>query len=232
MDVYLVNQSAQLTDQQAWNIAWALDYQARYHIGRSGWRSDVRVIFLPGGGQAKIPAGGRVLHMLDTSDQPGALGYHDENGNEVAFARVFVATSVQDGQQASEVASHELAELIADEHVNLSALTGDSKRLYAVEVGDPVQGTGYDLGAAEGRVTGVRVANFALPAYFDPRTTTEKVDFRGVLSAPFTIAPQGYMSYIDTTNFGAGWQQTLGSERTGPPAPDSDDRLVRRGVAV
>lgn len=228
MDVYLVNESTGLTDQQAWNIAWALDYQARFHIGRSGWRSDVRVIYLPGGAQARIPAGGRVLHMLDTSDQPGALGYHDEDGNEVAFARVFVATAQQDGQQASEVASHELAELIADEHVNLSALTADSKRLYALEVGDPVQGTGYDLGAPENRTVGVRVANFALPAWFDPNTKTERVDFRGVLSAPFQIAPQGYVSFIDTAQFGQGWQQQLGAERTTPPTPDQDDRLGRR----
>lgn len=228
LTVYLVNESSVLTEVEAFNIAWALNYQAQFHYGRSGWRSDVNCIYLPGGGNARIPAGGAVLHLLDTCDVAGALGYHDEDGNEVAYARVGVKTAQQNGQQPSEVASHELLELATDPNVNLAAVTGDMKRLIPIEVGDPVQGSGYDVGEPEGRPVGVKVANFALPAYFDPNTKSEKVDFRGVLKVPFTIAPQGYLSYLDLTNVAAGWKQQLGAERTTPAAPGSDDRLGRR----
>jgi hypothetical protein len=217
MDVYLVNESTTMSETDAWRMAWAIDHQARYQFGRSGWRPDVRCTFLPGGGAAKVPVGGSILHLLDTADVQGALGYHDEDGNEVPYAKVFVKTAQDAGDPVSEVASHELLELAVDPHCNLSALTGDGKRLYALEVGDPVQGTAYDVGAPEGRTTGIIVANFALPAFFDPSTKAAKVDFRGALSAPFTLTKQGYMSYVDMANASPGWQQEFGQERTAAP---------------
>jgi hypothetical protein len=217
MDIYLVNESTALSDLDAWRIAWALDYQAHYHFGRSGWRSDVRCIYLPGGGQARVPLHGMILHLLDDSDTPGALGYHDEDGNDVPYAKVFVKTAIAAGDSPCEVSSHELLELAVDPNVNLSALTGDGSRLYALEVGDPVQGTGYDVGVLEGRTTGLTVANFALPSFFDPNTKVPQVDFRGVLSAPFTMTPGGYMSYVDLTNVSAGWQQEFGQARSEAP---------------
>jgi hypothetical protein len=229
MEVYVVNESTALSDIDAWNIGWACDYQAQFHYGRSGWRSDVRCAFLPGGGQAKIPAGGSVLHFLDTADQAGALGYHDEDGNEVPYARVFVKTTQADGGVVSEVASHELLELASDPHVNLTALTGDMKRLYAVEVGDPVQGNAYDVGAPEAKVTGVAVADFALPNWFDPSTPADQpTSFRGAVKGPFALAAQGYYGYVDLTNVAAGWQQQAGAERHGAPPSDRDDRFGQR----
>lgn len=230
MDILFVNESS-LTDQEVWRIAWACDYQARFHYRRSGWRGDVRCGFLPGGGAAVIPAGASVMHLLDTADQAGALGYHDEDGNEVPFGRVFVKTTTQDGQQPSEVASHETLELATDPHINDTCPTADLKRLYAKEVGDPCQGNAYDVGAPEGRTTGVVVADFVLPNYFDPNTKPDAAtDFRGALKGPFALGPQGYFSYVDLTNVPAGWQQAVGQERTAPVTPDRDDRLGRRSV--
>lgn len=227
MNVFLVNESTVLTEAQAFNTAWALNYQATYHFGRSGWRSDVRCFYAPGGASAKIPVGTSILHLLDTSDQPGALGYHDEDGNEVPYARVFVKTIGVAG--VPEVASHELCELAADPNVNLCALTGDQKRLYAVEVGDPVQGNPYDVGAPQGRTTGIKVADFTLPSYYDPRTQPgAKTSFRGSVSGPFSIAPQGYYSYLDLTNVAAGWQQSWGAARSSAPPAEHDDRLEQR----
>lgn len=229
MDVLFVNESTVLSDIDAWQIAWACDYQARFHYGRSGWRSDVRCAFLPGGGAAVIPAGASVLHFLDTADQAGALGYHDEDGKEVPYARVFVKTTQSDGGAVSEVASHEVLELVTDPHVNLSALTGDLKRLYAVEVGDPVQGNAYDVGVVEGRTTGVVVADFTLPSYYDPTTPAdEPTSFRGSVKGAFALAAQGYYGFIDLSNVAAGWQQQVGAERHSAPPPDRDDRFGRR----
>jgi hypothetical protein len=210
MNVYLINESTVISDADAANIAGALDAQAQHDFGTSGWRPDVCCAFLAGGANAVIPAGGFLLHLLDTSDQSGALGYHDEDGNEVCYAKIFAKTAQEAGDAVSEVASHELLELAVDPHCNLSALTGDGSKLYALEVGDPVQGTGYPIGS-------LTVANFVLPAYFDPNTKSEKLDFRGVLKAPFTLTPGGYASYVDLTNVSKGWQQQFGQERSEAP---------------
>lgn len=227
MDIFLVNETTLLSDNDAFNIAWACDYQLRYHFGRAGWRSDCRCVFLPGGAKAKVPARGAILHLLDTSDQQGALGYHDEDGNEIPRAIVGVQTARQDGDAESEVASHEALELAADPNVNLAALTSDGRRLYALETADAVQGYPYDVGAPQGRTTGVTVANFVLPSYFDPNTQpAAKVDFLGRLQGPFTLAPQGYASFVDLTDLQAGWQQEFGEKRSELPA--WANRAVRR----
>jgi hypothetical protein len=229
MIVYLVNESTVVSDALAQYIAECLNYQALYHYGRSGWRSDVRCKWLSGGGSAQIPSGGSVLHLLDTSDQQGALGYHDEDGNEVPFARVFCKDTLAAGDQVSECASHELLELATDPHVNDCCLTGDGKQLWAKEVGDPCQGNGYDVGILTNTPTGIIVADFVLPNFFDPNTKSDvATDFRGALKGPFALGPQGYYSYIDMANASAGWQQKVGSERKTPPTPDLDDRVGRR----
>ena len=212
MNIYMVNESATLSDIEAARIAAALDHQGSYGFGRSGWHLTPHCFFLPGGADAKVPTGGAILHMLDTPDIQGALGYHDEDGNEVPAAKVFVQTAQQDGTTASEVASHEFLELAVDPHTNLTALTGDMSRLFALEVCDAVQGNPYPgLG-------GVILADFVLPSYFDPTTAPDAVtDYRSAIRGSFVLAPQGYSSYIDTANFGAGWQQVFGLERTSPP---------------
>src|SRR5215831_19305288 len=175
LTIYAINETTTLEEKDVFNICWAVNHQLVYHYGPS-WRSDVRLVYVPKAIGAPDPPrlhGKAVLHFLDTSDQQGALGYHDQDGNEVPSAKVFVKDAVEGGDVPSEVASHEALELATDPHVNLSALTGDGSRLYALEVGDPVQGTGYDVGqpaVGVGTPTGITVANFALPSYFDPTT--------------------------------------------------------------
>jgi hypothetical protein len=230
LDIYFVNESTHLSDTEAYNIAWGCNYQAQFQF-KPHWFIDARCIYIPGGpqGVTRIPVGAAIMHFLDNSDAPGALGYHDEAGNEVPYGRVFVETILSDNERVSEVASHETVELAADPHINLSALTGDGSRLYAYELGDPCQGNGYDVGEPEGRPTGIYVADFILPAWADPNTPASQVtDYRGALRGPFALGPQGYFSFIETANFGQGWQQAVGSERTGPVPPDKDDRVGRR----
>lgn len=221
LTIYCINEATALPEKDVFNIAWACNHQLAYHMGRAGWRSDVRCVYVPkavGVPDPTLLAGKCVLHFLDTSDQPGALGYHDSDGTEIASAKVFVKTIQESGDVVSEVASHECLELAVDPQCTYSALTGDGKRLYALEVGDPVQGTGYDVGEPEGHAVGVQVANFALPGYFDPRCNTGKIDFRGALTQPFTLTPGGYMSFIDLADMAKGWQQEFGAERSASPA--------------
>src|SRR2546430_12799717 len=107
-----------LSPKQLFNIAWSLNYQAAYHYGRSPW---VEHGYAPPGHVSLMPKGMHPpegawnLILLDTSDEQGTLGYHeDEAGSDIPFAEVFVKTSRQDGVDPCEVASHEMLEMLVD----------------------------------------------------------------------------------------------------------------------
>lgn len=213
MRVYLVNETSEVSDISAARCAAAVDHQLRHEFASTGWRSDARCYFTPGGADARVPSGGIILHLVDNMDVQGALGYHDETGNEVPYAKIGVQTAIADGQTWTEVVSHEALELVADPNVNLSALTGDGSKLFAFEVCDPCQGNPY-VG-----INGVTLADFVLPSYFDPNTGANVgTDYVGALKGPFSLATQGYYSYIEMTNPSAGWQQGFGQERVAAPA--------------
>jgi hypothetical protein len=226
--VVVANESTVLTDAQAAAIAQALQKQVSEQFGPA-WAVDAEIRALASG--AAVPSGAWILHLVDTTDQQGALGYHDEDGNEVPYARVFCKTAQAGGAAPSEVASHELLEMLADPHVSACALDLAHNRLYAWEVGDPCQGNGYDVGAPSGATTGIVVADFTLPGWMDPHTpATAATDYRGALKGPFALGSQGYVSYLDLTNVAAGWQQQLGKDRGEPPL-GLDERLSRRFAA-
>lgn len=222
--IVVVNESTILTAAQAWNIAWAGQYQVRWQFGPI-WKVAADVTLLPKG--VPVPSGAWILHLLDTADQEGALGYHDEEGNEVPYGRVFVKTAQDNGISASEVFSHELLELLIDPHVNLSAYDPKANRLIAYEVGDPAQGGAYDIGAPYNRTTGILVSDFAEPSWFDPNTPPhQKTSYRGVCTGPFKIGTGGYMSYTKTLP--PNWQQQQGEKVNPALIGDADDRVTRR----
>lgn len=221
--VVVVNESTALNDVMAWRIAWSLNYWVRWQFGPL-WKISAQVSFLPL--TVAVPVGSYILHLLDHIDQEGALGYHDEDGNEVAYGRVGVKTAQANGVTASEVASHECGELLADPHVNASAFDPKSGRLYAFETGDPAQGGAYDLGAPYGRTVGVMMANFVKPEWFDPNTHPDaQTDYRGLCTGPFALGSKGYVSYTETLP--PSWQQEMGELAT-PGLVDNDSRVARR----
>ena len=225
----VVNESTVLSDSEAAQLTQALQEQVSRQFGPA-WAVDAEVRFLARA--AAVPSGAWILHLLDTSNQAGALGYHDEDGNEVPYARVFCQTARDAGDAPSEVASHELLEMLVDPHVNAAAPDLAHNRLYAWEVGDACQGNGYDVGAPTGRTTGVVVADFVLPGWMDPHTpAATATDYRAALSGPFVLGPKGYVSYLDLNDVAKGWQQQLGKERGELPL-GIDERLTRRRHAV
>lgn len=225
--VAILNEASEISDNMAGRIGWALRYQLYYHFAPV-WKSWANVKNLPKG--ASIPSDAWVLALLDNADQEGALGYHDESGAEAPFARVFCKTAREGGIAPCEVASHELLEMLLDPHVNFTALDEKHKRLYPVEACDACQGNGYGVGAAGNQLT---VADFLLPNYFDPKTKPSTItDYRDALKGPFSLAREGYYSYIDLTNYAAGWQQKVGAEYKGERPVDLDDRLSRRNQTM
>lgn len=225
--IVVVNESSVLNTNQAWNIAWALNYWVRWQMGPL-WKVGAQVSLLPSGVQ--VPSGSWILHLLDFIDQIGALGYHDENDKQVPYGRVGVRTSQEAGVSASEVACHEIGELLVDPHVNMSAFDPKAGRLYATEIGDPAQGGAYDLGAPYGKTTGIVMSNFVKPEWFDPMTpATAITDYRGMCTGPFGLGKGGYVSY--TTSLPPSWQQEMGEDAT-PALVDADTRVARRRLAA
>lgn len=182
------------TGDQLANTVWSARYAALFMFNRSPWVehdyvgpvSDVKL-------GAPIPAGAWVLELLDTSDQPGALGYHEgqsriskagpsgvhsergialhpATGAEIVVMKVFVKTSREDGVPATEVVTHELFEAAVDPYVNneseIRVYTNPANgKEYIGEVGDPVQSRAWDVGAPEGRPCGVPEAMISDFAY-------------------------------------------------------------------
>ena len=237
------------TGDDLYNLWWGLRYQALYQYNRSPWVEHgycpalENVILLSPGQPA--PAGTWHIELLDTSDQEGALGYHEDatfdqhsegpkkgSGRSsrglaaqrlTPLAKVFCKTSKDDGVAPSEVASHEMVEMLADPQVvNESEirkyLNSENKQWYIGELCDAVQGRGYDVGAPEGRSTGVVVADFVYPSWFGQVQTRPYTSFAEEARIaprvePFTLAPGGYMS-IAPENEPSNWHQIYGSTQT------------------
>jgi hypothetical protein len=174
------------------NLVWAQRYQDLFHYNRSPWVerdlsapiADVVLI----GPDEQPPADSYHVELLDTSTEPGALGWHEDEahassahsargkaaGTEQPLAKVFCKTSKEDGIEPTEVVSHEILEMIVDPWVTNEAdirkyLNPADHFWYIGEVGDPVQDRGYDVGAPEGRPCGVPeaiVADFAYPYWW------------------------------------------------------------------
>jgi hypothetical protein len=228
------NLSSVFTDQEAQSLTQALGKQALEHWNTSEWVLQrlappvERVEFLAHG--VAVPPDTWHLELLDTSDQEGALGYHEDeafkkgtpNGKpekasthssrgrradapEVPLAKVFCETTKEDGEQPSEVASHEMLEMLADPFVMQSLRTitdAATERIYPVEVCDPVQSTpNYEI-------DGYVMSNFAEPAYFGLASSdSARYDYCGVLSGPVpAMTDGGYLSFAPVSE-PENWQQ-------------------------
>lgn len=241
------------TEVELERMVWALRYQALYHYNRSPWVekgyatacADVKLIARG----EKPPAGTWHVELLDTSDQEGALGYHegeafkrDTPGTKpekasghssrgrradnpaVPLAKIFVKTSKEDGVQPSEVASHEILEMLVDPSVMQEStirkyLDPESKQFYIGEVCDAVQERGYDVGVPEHRPCGFPetiMADFCYPGWWAQEQTRASTTFgEDAAIAPrveaFELAPGGYMSVAPESDPSA-WTQIFGAK--------------------
>lgn len=138
------------------------------------------------GGNAVIDVtpGGWPVYLLDNTDTPGALGYHDVDALGTPFAKVFVKTSEDNGVAWESVASHEVLETLGDSNANTSVVGPDGCNWYR-EACDACEDISYSI-------NGVIMSDFVTPAWFDPHGQAP-FDFSQVLTAPFSITPGGYI---------------------------------------
>src|SRR3954470_19632502 len=84
--IVLVNESTVLKDADVAACAAALDTQANQHFAPY-WGIGAHVT-----AAKAVPQGSLGLHLLDDSDQAGALGYHDDDPKLGIYGRVFAKT--------------------------------------------------------------------------------------------------------------------------------------------
>lgn len=197
----IVNHSTLITNADVQTMTRAVASQLWYQAAPLWKRSPLPVAYASTESDAQ--PGSWVMVVLDDSDQAGALGYHDETAGEVIYGRVFVRPVLDNGGDAlhkplsvASVLSHEALEIMGDPNVNLWADTGTGTSI-AVELGDPVESYSYPIHVRG--VGAVTVSDFVGPAWFDPLAKAgDRFDWLGKCTAPFQVAPGGYV--ITMTN--------------------------------
>lgn len=165
------------------------------------WGIDADIIFQPKG--QKLLSGRWQVVVLDTSDQQGALGYHDYTADGQPIGKIFAKSDIESGSSLSVTMSHEILEMLGDPGINLTTMIEiDGKQLlYAYENCDAVEADeiGY-------KINGTLVSNFVYPSWFEPYAA-KRFDHGGVLKNSFDLAPGGYIGVMDLNKLSAGWTQ-------------------------
>jgi len=110
-----------------------------------------------------VPAGWWPLYILDTTDVPGAGGYHDEQSN-VPYGKVFAADAISYGEHWTVDATHELLEMLGDPQTDTILPIPHTQWHCLQEVCDAVEADQY--GYTKPRWPHVRLTDFCYPAYF------------------------------------------------------------------
>ena len=140
--------------------------------------------------------------FLDDADQPGALAYHDLTPDGLPLAKVFVKTTLANGDKVSVSASHELVEMLVDPAINLMSTGPDPKATYAYESADPVEALSF-------KVNGIPMSDFVYPSYFEAfhKPGSVRFDQMRAVKRPFEILKGGYQIIFKNGK----WTQQFGS---------------------
>jgi len=140
--------------------------------------------------------------FLDNADQPGALAYHDLTPQGLPLSKVFVRTTINNGDLVSVSTSHELVEMLVDPAINMMTTGPDPKIIYAYESADPVEALTFN-------VNGIPMSDFVYPSYFEVfhKPNSAKFDHLGKVTRPFQILAGGYQITFKNGK----WGQVLGS---------------------
>src|SRR5438093_1041691 len=147
--------------------------------------------------------GAWAMIFLDNADQSGALAYHDLTPDGLPQAKVFVKTTLDNGDLVSVSASHELVEMLVDPAINMMSTGPDPSIIYAYESADPVEALSF-------KVRGIPMSDFVYPSYFEefhkPRSV--RFDQMNKVTKPFQILAGGYQIIFKNGK----WSQVFGSE--------------------
>jgi hypothetical protein len=202
INVAMVNRSSVLTDHTASTTIPAFQTWLDQHVIPAWGIRPVKLSYVPKHVAMPPHAGLWPMYLLDTSDVPGAGGYHEDTG-QTPDGKVFVKDAITYHISWTVDFSHELVEMLVDPQtdrwVPLPSMPGWN---VIVEPGDPVEADalGRDIG-------GVLMTDFVLPAYFglptppsQPAVLRGLIDWLGHLDKPApALLPEGYVSLRDPT---------------------------------
>lgn len=203
IQVAVINASTVLSDADVQGAVPALQTQVHRDFAPV-WGVDADLTFVP---NTQKPASGNWwLVILDTSDQAGALGYHDLTSEGLPMGKVFAQSDVQAGTSWTVTASHELLEMLGDPDIDLTVFVQPQANLgtlYAYEVCDACEDDqfGYKIGQT-------LVSDFVFPSWFEsfrPQGSTQ-FDYQKKVTRPFQLLSGGYIGVFDVTG-GTGWHQ-------------------------
>lgn len=192
--IAVLNKSTRFSTADTKTAVAAVAHQLRYHAAPHWGMTSVPVVFYSQ--DTDVPKGAYVIGIYDNSDQPGALGYHTEEGDGTVDGRVFAGPVLDNGGTAlsgaltvASVLSHEVLEAFVDPQVNRWAQAPDGS-LFAVEVGDPVESWSYNIFVNQ---VPVSVSDFVFPAWFDDNAPAgSRTHYQSQPLASFTLGHGGY----------------------------------------
>ncbi|MGA9040505.1 MAG: hypothetical protein WB421_08220 [Terriglobales bacterium] len=165
-------------------------------------------------------AGAWAMVFLDNADQPGALAYHDLTPDGLPEAKVFVETTIQNGDLVSVSASHELVEMLVDPATNMMTTGPDQSLIYAYESADPVEQFHFP-------VDGIEMSDFVYPSYFETfrQPGSVQFDYMKQVNQPFQVLSGGYQIIFQNGK----WTQVTGSSDKEKAFAKEDRRGHRSG---
>lgn len=221
MNIYVVNKSTVLSD--ATIQSWIPAFNKYANQVRLSWpRQAGSVIWVP---KEKEPAEAWKVIFADTSDQAGALGYHDFTPGGRPVSYVFAADDIKYGYSPSVTATHEISEMIADPWISELFQVSDNY-CYAKEIADPVEADQFSYNIVIPGFPPVLCSDFVFPNWFIPGSTG-KFDHQGYVTKPLQLLKGGYMSVLVS---GKGWTQIYGETHDGTPvAVAADEEKSKNG---
>ena len=174
--ILITNESTAVTDAQVQAAVAAIQVQIDRDFAPE-WGLSATLAFQHGA----PPAGVEVIHVLDDSDQAGALGYHELDDADLPEGFVFAKTTIDAGEHWESCLSHETLEQTRRRRSATSLAqrpvgSRPSRPALAYEVCDPVEDDEYTI-------NGVPVSNFVTMSWFLPSVPAgRKVDFLGLLT--------------------------------------------------
>jgi hypothetical protein len=194
-----------MSDARALQITQALQKAVNGPFYR-WWRIDANIRFIERANTKDWKGAWNVV-LLDTSDEAGALGYHDLTPEGKPLSKCFIKTDLQYGSEPSVTVSHELWEMLVDPYISLFDFDSNRRVFVAHESADAVEAD--DLAF---EVDGVKVSDFVLPRFFDPTARNSGIQFsyQHAVNQPFELAHGGYeILYIP----GKGFTQNVAKEK-------------------
>lgn len=219
MNIYVINKSAVLSDDEV--IAWMPAFNVFLEDVRRWWPRAAKLVWCP---KTQEPTEAWKVIFADTSDQAGALGYHDFTPDGRPISYVFAADDQKYGYSVSVTATHEIAEMIADPWISQLFQVTNTK-FYAQEIGDPVEDDQFGYKITVPGYAPVLCSDFVTPKWFIPGSTGV-LDHSHHCTQPLQLLEGGYMSVFTS---GKGWDQIYAKKSQGQKTKNGYGRLERYG---